>query len=896
MPTGESLARIRNSSSARKPLQTFSQDAQNYAYHDDRQTAAPKKRRRDSDLDLREFQRIKKPRLDHGHVTGPNHSDSNVTARGARTPAHGGTFFDISASTFAHMLRGGSSVRVGIAESVHPAMTSPTPKFHYDRVGKTFNISKDGVIFTMSTASTGVATPSPATSVASDDHAQKNNVNVSKGKVHSPTRKSHYSFHEQSRVAKRSIGSKSSLSATSVSRAKVARFVEDNNVGSTLKSRTNGISGDMCPAKSRFPIGAGYAPITRQALKANTSGNMESPKHPHPARSEKRIAHPRHKFPSGASMQRHFGETVHQKTMARPSKPALIPSNLISGTNMRSSSLPFTRSNVYEYKDHPRRKFSWVTSQFSGNLDPATTPPNVKDSAASPDIAEKESSSEAVSGLATCQEERKPNGLSSGLLLNGDLTPSNLSSSTGLTRQTNNAESSRKLGSRCTSLPGITNIQSGERDNRSYTTPPVETSCTSRRGPMEREELGGHTLPSEYSNDNDTDTHASCKILKEPKGYSCQQSSALETNRSQKKSCDVVSHCRKRKLDHNEPEEEQESIYQRAHKRLRDLFYPHYDDSHGMRKRLNTSQKSLLSMPAQDPVRSSSSFTFDNEDTQHAPEHTGIQQRDPPPAAPDRCAQPSKRHIPADEYFDTYCRILDVSPAVAEEALEHIQAISRDQTVENGTSRAIIATCLALVAHSHQKSCFTALWAMFEATNVPYDEILQVREDVLREVLPEWLSWNIGEEDPLWPERPDPDRVPNRSFRVKWQKNHRYKLYCQERARKKARGPTLTEKLDTLFGIRFSSNAKERTQVSTLIYKERYLHRSKPMRWGVYADAEHVPEDCLKRRSVQRPQSKVALTTSRRDSTRPTKLKSAALSPKLSDIWSGMPDVKSSIP
>ncbi|KAL8956099.1 MAG: hypothetical protein Q9183_006416, partial [Haloplaca sp. 2 TL-2023] len=172
------------------------------------------------------------------------------------------------------------------------------------------------------------------------------------------------------------------------------------------------------------------------------------------------------------------------------------------------------------------------------------------------------------------------------------------------------------------------------------------------------------------------------------------------------------------------------------------------------------------------------------------------------------------RHASADAYFAICCQVLGVSAAVAEEAFEHIQTIEMEQTIESGSARAIIATCLALVARYHHKHHYylTTYKDMFEAMDVPYDEVLQVREEVLREIFPGWLSWNIGEDDPLWPTLSNAADLANRSLPMRREKIKRYKDYCQEKARKEARGPSLTEKLDTLFGIRLSPDDDEGTE------------------------------------------------------------------------------------
>ncbi|KAL8867845.1 MAG: hypothetical protein Q9174_005392 [Haloplaca sp. 1 TL-2023] len=114
--------------------------------------------------------------------------------------------------------------------------------------------------------------------------------------------------------------------------------------------------------------------------------------------------------------------------------------------------------------------------------------------------------------------------------------------------------------------------------------------------------------------------------------------------------------------------------------------------------------------------------------------------------------------------------------------------------------------------------------------NVPYDEIVQVREEVIGVMFPEWLFRDAGADEGTCPAMADEADWNIEAFQTWLRRRIRYGLRCQEKARESSLG----ERLNTLFGIRVASGVKESTQF------------------------------------VRRSQSKVALTATRRDSARPT--------------------------
>ena len=135
--------------------------------------------------------------------------------------------------------------------------------------------------------------------------------------------------------------------------------------------------------------------------------------------------------------------------------------------------------------------------------------------------------------------------------------------------------------------------------------------------------------------------------------------------------------------------------------------------------------------------------------------------------------------------------------------------MEKDHLVEHGSARAIVATCLALVTRFRCGDDYhpAEYKDMFRIMNVPYDEIIQVREEVIRVVLPGWLFRNIGPDSDLRPETPDPANYNVPAFQTWLRQKIRYRLHCKE----KSRGSSLTEKLNMLFGIRLPPDVKAGT-------------------------------------------------------------------------------------
>ncbi|KAL8963955.1 MAG: hypothetical protein Q9183_004817, partial [Haloplaca sp. 2 TL-2023] len=142
------------------------------------------------------------------------------------------------------------------------------------------------------------------------------------------------------------------------------------------------------------------------------------------------------------------------------------------------------------------------------------------------------------------------------------------------------------------------------------------------------------------------------------------------------------------------------------------------------------------------------------------------------------------------------------------EAFEYIQTVEKDNLVEHGSARAIVATCLALVTRFRCRDDYypTEYKDMFRIMNVPYDEIVHVREEVIRVMFPGWLFRNVGADSGLYPEMPDSANYNIPAFQTWLRQKIRYRLRCREEAQGSS---SLTEKLDTLFGIRLPPDVEE---------------------------------------------------------------------------------------
>ena len=603
---------LRSSSSARKPLQTSRQDSQNYGSSAIYIRAAPTKRKYTPDPDSSGCQRNKKPRLNYDSVKRSTSSDATSPASRIRRPPHEGTFFHISASALQQMLRNGSSLRVGMVKSMHPAMTSPRPSFRYDAVKKTFVIFAHGVMFTLSATDSPWSSFGPALPAFSDGNIQKTDTNVPKD-VRDPPATTTYSNQERNPNDRPSIGPIFRPLTNAPQEPTLARFKRASGVSSTLASNSTADPEGVCVANKNVSGGARATPSMERVSNIDITGIMQSTKRPPVTSPRPSKPQAKHSMTSQVSAAQHLHKEVRRNTTAPSFKTALDPNAAASRINMDRSSL---MNDIYmstsQRKHDSRKQFPSVALLPTGNSDSTASLASANDSAnteVARSTAQKDSSFATVSGRVTAQECNPDENPSSHFSFNRDLTPTNPTLSMGTACSTDIAGSSRKMKSASTYLPQTTTSRSDEEDRQSS-----EGFCTTRRDRnIDDTQSQYHSSPSEYSSDSDEDSDG-CEIITKPEGYSWRRPPP-ETISSRKHHFPADYFDTRLDPDNNGFEADREISDQMTYTKLRGLFLPPLEDPYGIETQSPRSDANQPSMATQNPVRTSSSGIYDDRDS-----------------------------------------------------------------------------------------------------------------------------------------------------------------------------------------------------------------------------------------------------------------------------------------
>ncbi|KAL8869356.1 MAG: hypothetical protein Q9174_004334, partial [Haloplaca sp. 1 TL-2023] len=338
---------MRSSSSARKPLQTSSQDSQNYGFREDFSRTTPKKRKHPPDPDSSKCQIFKKPRLIRDSVKRSSHPDAAGPALRVLTPSHQETSFDITASALQDMLGTGSSLHVGLKIPMDSA-TSRRPSYRYDAAEKAFKIFAHGVVFTMSAADSPPVLSNSATSSYLGGNTQKTDTNVRKN-IPDYLAAVISSNQKQSPDDPSDIGPTFKPLANHPRENIVARLKRASGVESTHISSSNVDCEGICAANKNGPNAAIAALSAKKVPNKDVTGIMQIEKAPFVTRP--RLSKPQSKHTvTGQSLaaQRLHKEVSRRNTTGICETP-LEPHNAATRAYTGGSSMDSRRS-------HPRKK------------------------------------------------------------------------------------------------------------------------------------------------------------------------------------------------------------------------------------------------------------------------------------------------------------------------------------------------------------------------------------------------------------------------------------------------------------------------------------------------------------------------------------------------------------
>ncbi|KAL8958461.1 MAG: hypothetical protein Q9183_005830 [Haloplaca sp. 2 TL-2023] len=604
--------RSRGSSSVRKPLQTSRHDSQNYGFREGLSRTAPTKRRCPPDSELGDCQRSKKPRLDYDSVVISNRPDATSSASRIRKPPRDETFFDISAIALQQMLRSGNSLRIGTVKSMDPAFTSPRPSFRYDAVEKTFIIFAHGVKFTLSATDSPQSSFGPARPASLDGNTQKTHIGVPKDIQGSPATTTN-TRQEQNANDWPSIGSKFRALANTPRESTVARLRRASGDSSTLLSRRNADSGDVCVANKNVS-GAAMATLSPDTVpNIDNTGIRQSRKRssviiPGPSKRQAKDS-----MTGQDSAAQHLHKGVSRKTTAPFFETALDPNAAPSRTNVDGTSIRKKYTNNSQRKHLSGEQPPPAVPALTRGVDRAAS---LKSIAANTRVAGSTAQRNPFSangfGRVSSLERKPDDSLPSYLQLDRDPTFAKPPRSMGTVRATDISGCSRKMEPASTSLPHTTNSQSG-KDGHSHKSSASENLRASQRSRNTHDtQHPYHPSSSEHSSESEDSD--SCEIITKPEGYSWRQPPPPESKHSRRHNFLGDDFPARLDLDNNGFEADRDLRDQKTYVKLRGLFLPPFEDPYGMETRSTPSDAGQSSVAAQDPEGNSSSGIYDDRD------------------------------------------------------------------------------------------------------------------------------------------------------------------------------------------------------------------------------------------------------------------------------------------